>query len=195
MKNSGTKSTSSTAKTMKKTPGIATTTTTSSGSQLKPISTGNTSHCNDDNNCKTPLKDITDELNSTFTKEKEFSGSAKETVALTKGAENHPLPAPHSTAMGDTCTPTQNSHFHLMVGSALAATLAAKSHEANGPQSYAMTPAESDPLFVYENYDIANLSSEDSTDDEECPRKVCRLIHTTILVALSPGSSQLIHAE
>ena len=89
----------------------------------------------------------------------------------TKGVESHPPPGT-TTVGASSCTPTHNSHFHLMVGSALASTLAAKSHEANGPQSYAMTPAESDPLFVYENYDIANLSSEDSTDDEECPRKV-----------------------
>lgn len=40
------------------------------------------------------------------------------------------------------------------------------------PTSYEMTPAENDPLFAYENYDIGNLSSEDSTDDEECPKKV-----------------------
>ena len=59
-----------------------------------------------------------------------------------------------------------------MAGSALATSLAAKS-DTHGPQSYAMTPAESDPLFAYENYDIGNLSSEDSTDDEDCPKKVC----------------------
>lgn len=40
------------------------------------------------------------------------------------------------------------------------------------PTSYEMTPAEKDPLFAYENYDIGNLSSDDSTDDEECPKKV-----------------------
>ena len=40
------------------------------------------------------------------------------------------------------------------------------------PTSYEMTPAENDPLFAYDNYDIGNLSSEDSTDDEDCPKKV-----------------------
>lgn len=41
------------------------------------------------------------------------------------------------------------------------------------PASYEMTPAENDPLYAYENYDIGNLSSDDSTDDDECPKKVC----------------------
>jgi hypothetical protein len=160
---SGNKSTSSTAKTKKKTPPTATATTSSamSGSKLKPIqekyNTDDGSQTeSDDDEYSTPLKDITSAMNSTFTKEEssmENSTAAKETDA-------------------SSCTPTHNSHFHLMAGSALASTLAAKSHEANGPQSYAMTPADSDPLFAYENYDIANLSSEDSTDDEECPRKV-----------------------
>ncbi len=36
--------------------------------------------------------------------------------------------------------------------------------------SYQMTPA--DPLILCDNYDIKNLSSEDSTDDEDCPKKV-----------------------
>lgn len=175
MTNSGTKSTSSTAKTMKKTPGIATTTTTSTTTKLKPIQENSTADntsqgSDDDSDYHTPLKDVTNDLNSTFTKEKESSSGISKETALTKGAENHP--PSHSTAMGAS-TPMNNTHFHLMAGSTLAATLAAKSHEANGPQSYAMTPADSDPLFVYENYDIANLSSEDSTDDEECPRKVC----------------------
>ena len=35
--------------------------------------------------------------------------------------------------------------------------------------SYQMTPVQDDPL--YDNYDIGNLNSEDSTDDDECPRK------------------------
>lgn len=35
--------------------------------------------------------------------------------------------------------------------------------------SYQMTPIQDDPL--YDNYDIANLNSDDSTDDDECPRK------------------------
>ena len=33
-----------------------------------------------------------------------------------------------------------------------------------------MTPVQDDPL-LYDNYDIGNLNSEDSTDDDECPRK------------------------
>ncbi len=41
------------------------------------------------------------------------------------------------------------------------------------PISYEMTPAENDPLYGYENYDIANLSASDSTDDDEDPKKVC----------------------
>lgn len=188
MKNSGTKSTSSTAKTKKKTPAITTTSTSSSsmnGSQLKPIQESSIDYAsprNDDSDHSTPLKDSTGGLNSTFTKEESSTENSteKEKGALaehaTKDVENQP--PPHSTnsnltTMGaNSCTPTHNNHFHLMTGSALASTLAAKSHEVNGPQSYAMTPAESDPLYVYENYDIANLSSEDSTDDEECPRKV-----------------------
>ena len=40
------------------------------------------------------------------------------------------------------------------------------------PISYQMTPAENDPLYGYENYDIANLSASDSTDDDEDPKKV-----------------------
>ncbi|XP_064396891.1 inner centromere protein-like isoform X2 [Halichondria panicea] len=39
------------------------------------------------------------------------------------------------------------------------------------PISYEMTPAENDPLYGYENYDIANLSASDSTDDDEDPKK------------------------
>jgi hypothetical protein len=35
---------------------------------------------------------------------------------------------------------------------------------------YAMTPL--DPLQVAENYDIDDLGSDDSTDEEDCPRKV-----------------------
>ena len=91
----------------------------------------------------------TDALNSTFTKD---------------GAEEHATVS---------CTPA-NSHYHLMAGSALAAALAVKNDTmaAEGPQSYIMTPAENDPLFMYENYDIGNLSSDDSTDDEDCPKKV-----------------------
>ena len=191
---SGDKSTSSKAKTNKKTPAIATTTTTtnsitssgakSSSEKLKPIQESNTdSESDNDEDYRTPLKDSTSGLNSTFTKEessKENSAAKeKEEHGTLEGVENQP---PHptttdgnlTTAMGNSsCTPTHNGHFHLMTGSALANTLAVKSHETNGPQSYAMTPAESDPLYVYENYDIGNLSSEDSTDDEECPRKVC----------------------
>ena len=186
---SGAKSTSSTAKTKsKKTPATATTATTSSamsGSKLKPIQENNcividdTSQSeSDDDEYSTPLKDITSALNSTFTKEEssiENSTAAKEKGEHTtaKGVENHPNSNFTTTTVGaSSCTPTHNSHFHLMAGSALASTLTAKSHEANGPQSYAMTPVDRDPLLVYENYDIANLSSEDSTDDEECPRKV-----------------------
>ena len=35
--------------------------------------------------------------------------------------------------------------------------------------SYQMTPIQDDPL--YDNYDIEGLRSDDSTDDDECPRK------------------------
>ena len=35
--------------------------------------------------------------------------------------------------------------------------------------SYQMTPIQDDPF--YENYDIEGLRSDDSTDDDECPRK------------------------
>ncbi len=38
--------------------------------------------------------------------------------------------------------------------------------------SYQMTPAEKqDPLSAYSNYDITELSGDDSTDDEDQPRK------------------------
>ncbi len=42
--------------------------------------------------------------------------------------------------------------------------------------SYQMTPADSDPLIRCNNYDIADLSASDSTDDDEDPKKV--LIYT-----------------
>ena len=42
--------------------------------------------------------------------------------------------------------------------------------------SYEMTPVGQDPLLVtYKNYDIDDLSSEDSTDDESCPKKLIPL--------------------
>ena len=37
---------------------------------------------------------------------------------------------------------------------------------------YEMTPMESDPIIVCDNYNIQDLSSDDSTDDEDCPKKV-----------------------
>ena len=117
-------------------------------------------------------------LDSTFTKDKTECG-----------VENvPPVAATSGTAVVGSKTPTHNDHYHLMAGSALATTLAAKSAvvTTGGPQSYAMTPAENDPLYSYESYDIANLSSDDSTDDEDCPKKVnsaecslCVHTHTT----------------
>ena len=95
-------------------------------------------------------------LNSTFTKEDTDHPTA--TLATTPANSNH--------------------HYHLMAGSALAAALAVK-NDAGEAQSYAMTPADSDPLYAYENYDIGTLSSDDSTDDEDCPKKVC--VHTCIV--------------
>ena len=106
-------------------------------------------------------------LDSTFIKDK---SDVTET-----GVENvPPVTAMSSTAAAGSKTPPHNDHYHLMDGSALATTLAAKSVAVTtgGIQSYAMTPAENDPLHCYESYDIANLSSDDSTDDEDCPKKV-----------------------
>ena len=38
--------------------------------------------------------------------------------------------------------------------------------------SYEMTPLQQqDPFSVYENYDIGDLGSDDSTDEEDCPKK------------------------
>lgn len=39
--------------------------------------------------------------------------------------------------------------------------------------AYTMTPV--DPLEEADNYNIHDLHSEDSTDDEDCPKKVCTL--------------------
>ena len=41
----------------------------------------------------------------------------------------------------------------------------------NETSSYDIT-MNGDPLMDCENYDIGDLSSEDSTDDEDCPKKV-----------------------
>jgi inner centromere protein len=38
--------------------------------------------------------------------------------------------------------------------------------------SYEVTPASADPLNVADSYDIAGLHSSDSSDDEDCPKKV-----------------------
>ena len=103
-------------------------------------------------------------LDSTFTKDKnDVTESDVENIP--------PVTVASGTAIAGCKTPPHNDHYHLMAGSALATTLAAKS-TTGGPQSYAMTPAENDPLHIYESYDIANLSSDDSTDDEDCPKKV-----------------------
>lgn len=38
--------------------------------------------------------------------------------------------------------------------------------------SYEMTPLhQQDPFSIYENYDIGDLGSDDSTDEEDCPKK------------------------
>ena len=39
--------------------------------------------------------------------------------------------------------------------------------------SYEMTPIQQqDPFSIYENYNIGDLGSDDSTDEEDCPKKV-----------------------
>ena len=191
VKNSATKSSSSTAKTKKKTPAIPANNTTSlGGSKAQPLEDGNTDNTSqssgEDEHTPGPPEGTTSDLNSTFTKEKDPS--------ISEDIEDNSTTT-SATTVASSCTPTHNNHFHLMAGSALATSLATKggaATAANGPQSYAMTPADSDPLFAYENYDIGNLSSDDSTDDEECPKKVCAywMMHTIPLsAALSLGHS------
>ena len=151
--------------------------------KLNPVLEGSedsaSQNCDDDEEYSTPLRDTTNDLNSTFTKEKQPFVDRK----APSGMESHP-PAPTNpnskvtSTAASTCTPMHKSHYHLMAGSALATTLAAKSETqagaagVNNLQSYAMTPTDSDPLHAYENYDIGNLSSDDSTDEEDCPKKV-----------------------
>lgn len=60
-------------------------------------------------------------------------------------------------------------NYHVLPDSQLSHKVKEKLQEI---ASYEMTPAEKDPLYAYENYSIENLSSEDSTDDEDHPKKV-----------------------
>ena len=126
-----------------------------SKSKPQPLLDNNANTSTPTSNDQTPPTNTASTLNSTF---------------VVTNIEN--CPPPSSSVTTHSHTPTHNKHYHLMTGSALASMLAAKGEAVADPQSYAMTPAESDPLYVYENYDIGNLSSEDSTDDEECPKKV-----------------------
>ena len=95
------------------------------------------------------------------------------------GYHNSPKPYAVNTTFTVAGTPEKNTtnaipiktpdNYHVLPGSVLSYKVKEK---LQGITSYEMTPAENDPLYAYENYDIRNLSSEDSTDDEDCPKKV-----------------------
>ena len=167
MNSSSAKTASTTAKTVniKKTTAAHSVTAT----QAKPLKESNHTKANSSSGDEQQsiVKDSSSALNSTFTKE-DKDGDVENLPHSSKTT------AAQGIAVAISCTPTHNGHYHLMPGGSLATTLAAKTTQitAAAPQSYAMTPAENDPLYSYENYDIGNLSSDDSTDDEDCPKKV-----------------------
>lgn len=199
VKSSAAKSTSTSTKTVKKTKAPLSTVNSKPPTIQEETSDNNkdiSSPSTDDAQSAAMDATTTNVLNSTFTKD-----DNTENVPPSSTSDGNTA----LTVPANPCTPTHNGHYHLIPGSSLATTLVSKTAGAGTtagggggdgdgcpmqsqgavgglPQSYAMTPAESDPLFAYDNYDIGNLSSDDSTDDEDCPKKVH--IHSTIYMCL-----------